>query len=82
MDNEKEHDCSRSAVAFIGEDGDVSCLMCEVDKSLAREPGYTSRVRPQCRDIDDEKYSSDYCRAVDCDNKRHPGRYLCEEHMA
>ena len=23
MDNEKEHDCSRSAVRFIGEDGDV-----------------------------------------------------------
>ena len=81
MDMVEEHDCSTGGVVFIEVDGTVSCFACEVEKLLAREPGETFPERPRCRDIDDEKYSSDYCRAVDCNNKRHPERYLCEEHM-
>lgn len=82
MDNEEEHDCSKGPITFVSEDGDVGCLICETKRMLARKPGDKSPERPPCRDMEDEKYSSDYCRAVDCDNMRHPGRYLCEMHMA
>ena len=82
MDDTEEHDCSKGGSRFFGEDGAVSCLICEIKKMLARKPGETLPERPRCRDIGDKKYNSVYCRAVDCENKRHPGRYLCEEHMA